>query len=93
MITTLSKGRGVPAPTRDAYKQIRGVLEEQKNQSAVTRIDTQRVGLEGEMRMCAEFSDRTQAEYTLEQIRKISADVELINVVEGPCPTPKGAKP
>lgn len=92
-ITTLSKGRGVPAPTRDAYKQIRGLLEEQKNQAAVTNIETQRIGIEGEMRMCAEFRDREQAEYTLEQIRKISADVELLNVVEGPCPPTQRAKP
>lgn len=92
-ITTLSKGRGVPAPTRDAYKQIRGLLEEQKNQSAVTNIETQRIGIEGEMRMCAEFRDRAQAEYTLEQIRKISAEVELLNVVEGPCPPTQSAKP
>lgn len=89
----MSKGRGVPAPTRDAYKQIRGLLEEQKSQSAVTDIDTQRIGLEGEMRMCAQFRDRAQAEYTLEQIRKLSADVELINVAEGPCPTTKGDTP
>ncbi|WP_189644650.1 hypothetical protein [Luteimonas gilva] len=93
VITTMSKGRGVPAPTRDAYKQIRGLLEEQKNQSAVTNIDTQRIGLEGEMRMCAEFRDRAQAEYTLEQIRKLSADVELIHVAEGPCPTTQGDTP
>lgn len=92
-ITTLSKGRGVPAPTRDAYKQIRGLLEEQQNQAAVTNIETQRVGIEGEMRMCAEFRDRDQAEYTLEQIRKISADVELLNVVEGPCPPTQRDKP
>ncbi len=92
-ITTLSKGRGVPAPTRDAYKQIRGLLEEQKSQSAVTNIETQRIGIEGEMRMCAEFRDRAQAEYTLEQIRKISADVELLNVVEGPCPPTQRDKP
>lgn len=93
VITTMSKGRGVPAPTRDAYKQIRGLLEEQKSRSAVTGIDTQRIGLEGEMRMCAQFRDRAQAEYTLEQIRKLSADVELIHVAEGPCPTTKGDEP
>lgn len=93
VITTLSKGRGVPAPARNAYKEIRGILEEQKSQSAVSNIDTQRIGLEGEMRMCAEFRDRAQAEYTLEQIRKLSADVELIDVVEGPCPTSKGDAP
>lgn len=93
VITTLSKGRGVPAPARDAYKQIRGLLEEQQSQSAVTNIDTQRIGIEGEMRMCAEFRDRAQAEYTFEQIRKISTDVELLNVVEGPCPPTKRDKP
>ena len=93
VITILSKGRGVPAPARNAYKEIRGLLEEQKSQSVVSKIDTQRIGLEGEMRMCAEFRDRAQAEYTLEQIRKLSADVELIDVVEGPCPTSKGDAP
>lgn len=92
VITTMSKGRGVPAPTREAYKEIRGLLEQQQDQNTVTNIDTQRIGLEGEMRMCAEFGDRAKAEYTLEQIRKISADVELIHVAQGPCPTPQGDK-
>lgn len=92
-IYALSKGRGVPEPTREAYGQIRTILEKQRTTSAVSSVSSRRMGLEGETRLCAQFRDREQAQATLKEIREIAADVELLNVVEEPCKDTKGELP
>lgn len=93
VVTTLSRGKGVPAETRDAYKQIRVVLEQQQANATVTTLQAERIGLEGETRLCAEFKDTRDAQAALVEIRKLAAGVDLLNVVEAPCPTRKDYKP
>jgi len=92
-IYILSRGRGVPERTRAVYQEIQALLKEQQGTSVVTNLSTRRIGLEGETRLCAEFRDRTEARATLEKIRKLSAGVELLNVVEEPCTQSKETKP
>jgi len=88
-INALSRGKGVPAETREAFKQIRALLERQQATAAVVAVQHQRIGLEGESRLCVEFRNATDAQIALAEIRKIAADVELLNVVEAPCPSNK----
>lgn len=88
-INALSRGKGVPAETREAFKQIRALLERQQATAAVTALRYQRIGLEGESRLCVEFRNASDAQVALTEIRKISADVDLLNVVEAPCPSNK----
>ncbi len=88
-INALSRGKGVPAETREAFKQIRALLEQQQATAAVTAMQYQRIGLEGESRLCVEFRNASDAQAALTEIRKISADVDLLNVVEAPCPSNK----
>ena len=88
-INVLSRGKGVPAETREAYKKIRALLEQQQATAAVTALQYQRIGLEGESRLCVEFRNASDAQAALTEIRKISADVDLLNVVEAPCPSNK----
>ncbi|MBF6024100.1 hypothetical protein [Lysobacter niastensis] len=92
-IYALSKGRGVPEPTREAYGRIRTLLEKQRAASAVSSVSSRRLGLEGETRLCAQFRDREQADAALKEIRQIATDVELLNVVEEPCQDTKGELP
>ncbi|MFA6985671.1 MAG: hypothetical protein WC213_05655 [Arenimonas sp.] len=92
-IYMLSRGRGVPERTRAVYNEIQALLKEQQGTSVVTDVTVKRIGLEGETRLCAEFRDRTEARDTLERIRKLSAGVELLNVVEEPCTQSKETKP
>lgn len=89
----LSKGRGVPEPTREAYRDIRALLEERQAASAVSDLRVRRLGLEGETRLCAQFRDAADAKVALAEIRKRAAGVELLNVVEEPCPDQKGDLP
>lgn len=88
-IDALSRGKGVPAEAREALKQIRALLERQQAAAAVTAMQYQRIGLEGESRLCVEFRNASDAQAALAEIRKIAADVDLLNVVEAPCPSKK----
>ena len=82
----LSRGKGVPEPTRSALDRVRALVEDLRRQGQVTRIDEQRIGLEGETRLCVEFADPEAARATIERMRGIAREVELLNVVEEPCP-------
>ncbi|HEX7802223.1 MAG TPA: hypothetical protein VF471_05655 [Pseudoxanthomonas sp.] len=88
-ITALSRGKGVPAETREALKQIRALLERQQATSAVAALQYQRIGIEGESRLCVEFRNASDAQAALTEIRKIAAGADLLNVVEAPCPSNK----
>jgi len=88
-IDALSRGKGVPAETREAFKQIRALLERRRATAAVAALQYQRIGIEGESRLCVDFRNAIDAQAALAEIRKISADVDLLNVVEAPCPSNK----
>ena len=66
-------------------QEYRALLEPQQATAAVTVLQYQRIGLEGESRLCVEFRNASDAQSALAEIRKIAADVELLNVVEAPC--------
>lgn len=88
-IDALSRGKGVPAETRDAFKQIRALLERQQATAAVVAVRYQRIGIEGESRLCVEFRNASDGQAALTEIRKIAAGADLLNVVETPCPSNK----
>ena len=88
-INALSRGKGVPAETREALKQIRALLERQQATTAVTTLQYQRIGIEGESRLCVEFRNASDAQAALAEIRKIATDADLLNIVETPCPSNK----
>ncbi len=85
----LSRGKGVPYATRDAYKRIHAALEQRQSVSAVTSMYSQRIGLEGESRLCIEFRSAQDAEAALIEIRKLAAGMDLLNVSDTPCPSRK----
>jgi hypothetical protein len=88
----LSRGKGVPDATRAAYKDIHALLEQQRAAYVVTDLRTQRIGLEGETRLCAEFRSEKDAQAALAEVRKRAAGVDLLDVSETPCPSPKESK-
>lgn len=92
-INALSRGKGVPDETREAFKQIRTLLEQQQANASVAEVQYQRIGLEGESRLCVEFRNRRDAQATLARIRTLSTGVDLLEVVETPCPSSKEYTP
>ncbi len=92
-IYSLSRGKGVPPETREALKQIRALLEQKQAANSVSALQSNRIGIEGETRLCAEFRTSQDAQAALAEIRRISAGMELLNVVEEPCPSRKEVTP
>lgn len=92
-VEMLSRGKGVPDETRAVFKQIHALLEQHQARDNVTTMQTKRMGLEGETRLCAQFRDRDEAEAALAEIRKYATGVDLLNISTDPCPSPKEATP
>ncbi len=84
-VYALSRGRGVPEPTRSAWQTVWTMLEDARREGKVARLQQTRIGLEGEVRLCAEFSDPGRGREMLERARGIGKGVELLNIVEEPC--------
>jgi hypothetical protein len=82
---TLSRGQGVPEPARQALEQLRRLFEELRMEKQVTRIEEERIGLEGETRLCAEFATAAVARQTWEQAQRLIADIELVNLEPEAC--------
>ncbi len=92
-VTILSRGKGVPDNTRTAYKDIRAFLEERRDAYAITGLRTERIGLEGEQRLCVDFASTTEARAALAEIEPRLAGLDLIDAAIAPCPSPKGKSP
>jgi hypothetical protein len=84
-VYALSRGRGVPDATRSAWQTLWEMLEAARRDGAVATLRQTRIGLEGEVRLCAEFSDSRRAQEMLARAREMATRVELLNVVEEPC--------
>src|SRR2546422_3036032 len=75
-VYALSRGRGVPEATRAAWQAVWTMLDEARRDGKVTRLEQTRLGLEGEVRLCAEFADPRVAREMLQRAREIGKDVE-----------------
>jgi hypothetical protein len=84
-VYALSRGRGVPESTRRAWQTVWTMLEDARREGKVARLQQTRIGLEGEVRLCAEFSDPERARELLARAREVGKGVELLNIVEEPC--------
>lgn len=92
-VTTLSRGKGVPAESRAALKRIRALLEAGQATAAVTDLQTQRIGLEGESRLCIEFRTASEARPLLSEMHRLAAGIDLLDITETPCPYRKDKTP
>jgi hypothetical protein len=91
-VFALSRGKGVPPEARDVLHKVAEMAEadERRGVRVVTRRT--RIGLEGETRLCVEYQSAADARRGLEQVGKIVKDVDLVNLVPGPCAEPAKAR-
>lgn len=92
---TLSRGKGVPDKARDALRQVREFAEADRGRGLAVSIETTRIGLEGETRLCVEYKDPKAGSRALEQARALVRGIDLVNLVVEPCATsaPQNEKP
>lgn len=87
-VYALSRGRGVPQATRTAWQAVWEMLEKARREGTVLQLQQTRIGLEGEVRLCAEFADSRRAQEMLARAREMTTGVDLLNVVEESCSRP-----
>jgi hypothetical protein len=84
-VYALSRGRGVPEGARAALTEAERVIEGLRAGGADVAVTEERIGLEGETRLCFTFADPGLAEEALERIRRLASGVDLVNLAEEPC--------
>ena len=87
-LSALSRGAGVPEAARNAIQAVRAVLISAQRDGRDLHFEEQRIGLEGEVRLCIRFPDRKTAEDFVPRIRRLIEGVELVHFVEERCPNP-----
>jgi hypothetical protein len=81
----LSRGKGVPEPTRDAFNKARNMLVNARARGEVVSLAETRIGLEGETKLCVQAKDASASRKLQGRVRQIGQDVDLFNVVEEAC--------
>ena len=84
-VYALSRGKGVPEPTRSALRKAHSLIEGARQRGDVVRLKETRIGLEGETRLCVEAKDVAAARALVLELRAMAEKVELFNVVVEPC--------
>ena len=91
-VYALSRAKGVPPEAREALRKVRELLEVDKKRGLGVRVETKRLGIEGETRVCCEYDDPKAAGRAFNQASELVKGVDLVNLVVEPCDKPEGAK-
>ena len=86
-VYALSRGAGVPDEAFDALTRARQSMERNREEGLVIDMVETRLGLEGEIRICAEYARVAYAEAARREIQAIVRDTDLINLVMESCGT------
>lgn len=86
----LSRGKGVPPEASQALRRLHELAEKDRAKGVEVRIDTKRIGLEGEQRLCVEYRDPEAARRLHARAKELVAGVDLARLVIEPC---SGKKP
>jgi hypothetical protein len=84
-IYTLSRGTGVPPAAREALEQVTNLVESDRKRGVRVTVETTRIGLEGEKRMCVEYENPTDGARAWERASAIVKGVDLVNLKAEPC--------
>jgi hypothetical protein len=92
-IYTLSRGKGVPAEAREAHQKVEKLVEDDRARGVSVTIETKRIGIEGERRLCVTYESSQDGARALERVRAMVRGVDLVNLVEEPCTAPPATSP
>jgi hypothetical protein len=84
-VFALSRGKGVPAEAREVLRKVAELADADKRRGVGVETRRTRIGLEGETRLCVEYQSAAEARRGLERVEKLVKDVDLVNLVRGPC--------
>ena len=82
----LSRGKGVPEEARTSFDNIYQELLSLQQSGEIVYLKKERIGLEGEQKVCAEFTDSENAREMFTRIHELAIKIDLFNVVDEACP-------
>jgi hypothetical protein len=91
-IYVLSRGKGVPQKARQAMRKARELVEADQRRGVAVKMETKRLGIEGETRLCVEYEDAKAAARAYEKVKALVKGVDLARVVVEPCTKPGADK-
>jgi hypothetical protein len=92
-VYALSRGSGVPPEATEAQQQAQKLVEADQKRGLNVRMETTRIGIEGERRLCVTYEDPKEGVRALGRVRAIVKGVALVNVVEESCAPPLSKNP
>lgn len=84
-VYALSRAKGVPPEAREALRKVREFIEGDRSRGLGVRVETERIGIEGETRVCAEYEDPEDAGRAFERASALVKGIDLINLAIEPC--------
>src|SRR2546423_9905710 len=84
-VYALSRGRGVPPAAREALRKVRALVEKDQKRGIGVTIETTRIGIEGETRMCIDYKNATDGRRAYDRARPIVTGLAPANLVAEPC--------
>ena len=84
-ILTLSRGRGVPETTFKVFQEIMAVANTALESGTAVSVKQEKIGLEGETRLCIVFRDKQAFTAIGNQIRSLATNTELLQVKHNHC--------
>lgn len=85
-VYALSRGSGVPDAALSVLERVRSDIERMQRENVSVRISEERIGLEGEIRLCVEFESEDAARTAWRHAVAIAAGVDLVSLKVEPCP-------
>ena len=81
----LSRGQGVPQPTREVLDMVRERFNQLRKEGVVTLVVERRIGLEGETRICAVFASDAALQNEWRQLEQAALEVDLVDARRESC--------
>lgn len=79
-IIAMSRGRGVPEATSATLQDIAAIADSALESGSVLSVNQEIIGLEGDTRLCIVFRDQSALAALDEEIRKLAAGIDLLQV-------------
>jgi hypothetical protein len=84
-VYALSRGSGVPEAASQLIVELRSLYQTNGTQREVSRYVEDRIGLEGETRVCLEFDTANAAQIAWKEVRVLIGEKELIDLRAEEC--------
>ena len=78
----------MPPEAQEALRQVREMVEADQKQGMNVSVETTRIGIEGETRLCVEYKDSGEGARAYKRAEAIVRGVDLVNLVAEPCAIP-----